>query len=208
MQLPPPKIAKDVALPERGAIGLEAHQVAVLAKHVKAIAVDGRCAARSWSAIVRLRCPHRLRPDFLPIRTIERHDHAVAAAGALETLVGEGAPVEIIRVAIQTLAVELDPLVARLKIALQENAPETVALPVSVSEVDPVQSREIGVQLLTLLAAFDPGAVDFIEANRAALRPLFDDGAWLTFEKLVSDYAFAEAQAGLERVLSGEGKPG
>ena len=71
-----------------------------------------------------------------------------------------------------------------------------------------MQSREIGVQLLTLLAAFDPGAVDFIEANRAALRPLFDDGAWLTFEKLVSDYAFAEAQAGLERVLSGEGKPG
>ena len=37
-----------------------------------------------------------------------------AAAGALEKLVGEGAPMEKIRTAIQTLAVELDPLVARL----------------------------------------------------------------------------------------------
>ena len=131
-----------------------------------------------------------------------------AAAGALEKLVGDGATAELIEIGIQTVAGELEPLVARLKVALQENAPETGAPPSDVSEVDPAQAREVGTQLLTLLAAFDPGAVDFIDANQKALRVLFDDAAWLTFEKLVSDYAFADAQAALERVLAGEAKPG
>jgi hypothetical protein len=66
------------------AIDLESHQVAVLAEHVQAVAVDGRCAAWSRSSIVGLRCAERLRPDFFPIRTIERYDDAVAAASALD----------------------------------------------------------------------------------------------------------------------------
>ena len=52
-----------------------------------------------------------------------------------------------------------------------------------------------------LLAEFDPGAADYIEANAAALRPLFAGEAWLQFEKLVQSYSFGEAQAQLEQAL-------
>ena len=45
-------------------------------------------------------------------------------------------------------------------------------------------------------------AADFIARNRPALRPLFAGDAWPQFEKLVQDYAFADAQALLERALS------
>ena len=84
LQLPASEIAKDIALPHRGAIGLEARQIAVLAERVNAIAVDGRCAARPGSAVIRHGRTQRLRPDFLPIRPIEGDDNAVAAARALD----------------------------------------------------------------------------------------------------------------------------
>ena len=69
------------------------------------------------------------------------------------------------------------------------------------SPVDPAQTREAVVQLVKLLSEFDPGAPDFIETNQAALRPLFSDGAWPQFEKLAQGYAFADAQAQLEKAL-------
>ena len=52
-----------------------------------------------------------------------------------------------------------------------------------------------------LLSEFDPGAVEFIEANHAALGPLFAGESWPSFEKLVQDYAFAEAQTRLEEAV-------
>jgi hypothetical protein len=62
--------------------------------------------------------------------------------------------------------------------------------------------------LLVLLSDLDPGASDFLAANRAALHPLFDDNGWQQFERLVADYSFAEAQTRLEEVLqSGSGSP-
>lgn len=48
------------------------------------------------------------------------------------------------------------------------------------------------------MAEFDPGAVDFIEANRAVLGALFTAEAWSQLEKLVQGYSFAEAQALVE----------
>ena len=84
LELPSSKIAEDIALPHHRAIRLEAHQVAVLAERVKAIAVDGRCAARSRPPVVGLGCTQRLGPDFLSIRTIECDDDAAAAARALD----------------------------------------------------------------------------------------------------------------------------
>ena len=57
-------------------------------------------------------------------------------------------------------------------------------------------------QLTKLLAEFDPGAVEFIEENAAALRTLLSGDAWLQFEKLVQSYAFAEAQVQLEHALT------
>jgi hypothetical protein len=63
----------------------------------------------------------------------------------------------------------------------------------------PAQSREAAAQLQKLLAEFDPGAADFIEANQSALRPLFTGDSWAEFEKLVQSYSFADAQAQLEQ---------
>jgi hypothetical protein len=54
--------------------------------------------------------------------------------------------------------------------------------------------------LLTLLADFDPAAVEFIATNQPALQPLLAD-AWPEWEKLVHNYAFAEAEARLTRAL-------
>ena len=55
--------------------------------------------------------------------------------------------------------------------------------------------------MTTLLSELDPGAADFVEANHAALRPLFGDGTWREFEQLVQGYAFADAQAQLEQAV-------
>ncbi len=66
---------------------------------------------------------------------------------------------------------------------------------------NPAQSREAAAHLATLLSELDPGAADFVETNHAALRPLFDDGTWREFERLVQGYAFADAQAQLEQAL-------
>lgn len=48
---------------------------------------------------------------------------------------------------------------------------------------------------------FDPGAVEFVEANHAVLRPLFAGEAWPPFAKLVQDYTSADAQAQLGQAL-------
>ena len=55
--------------------------------------------------------------------------------------------------------------------------------------------------MTTLLSELDPGATDFVEANHAALRPLFGDGMWPEFEKLVQNYGFADAQAQLDQAV-------
>jgi hypothetical protein len=52
-----------------------------------------------------------------------------------------------------------------------------------------------------LLSELDPAASGFLTANRAALGPLFTDGAWSQFERLVADYSFAEAREQLEDAL-------
>jgi broad specificity phosphatase PhoE len=67
--------------------------------------------------------------------------------------------------------------------------------------VNPAQTRETAAQLVKLFSEFDPGAADFIETNRAELRPLFDGDAWPQFESLVQGYSFADAQARLEEAL-------
>src|SRR4029453_7934037 len=78
-QLRAAEILQDIALPDRGAIGLEARQIAVLAEHVQAIPVDRRRAARTRSLVVRLRRAQRFRPELLSVRAIEGNDDAVSA---------------------------------------------------------------------------------------------------------------------------------
>jgi hypothetical protein len=93
-------------------------------------------------------------------------------------------------------------LLVQMQAALGSPASDASAGTATLTTVNPAQSREAAVQLNKLLSDFDPGAADFVEANRAALRPLFATEAWAQFEKLVQGYAFADAQTQLEQAMN------
>jgi CheY-like chemotaxis protein len=124
-----------------------------------------------------------------------------AAAGALEKLIRDRASSDEVESARQQLAAGLDPLLATLRTALLQVAPRVAAQTPTASAATPAQSREAGAQLSKLLSESDPGAADFIEASRPAVSALFGADAWPQFEKLVQNYAFAEALAQLEQAL-------
>jgi two-component system sensor histidine kinase/response regulator len=124
--------------------------------------------------------------------------HGVTAA--LEKVIRSQAPTAEVESAKQQVAAALDPLIAGLNAGLASPAAKPAAA-TPAPLVDPVKSRETAAQLSNLLSEFDPGAADFIETNRAALQPLFHDGMWAEFEKLVQGYSFADAQAQLEQRL-------
>ncbi len=122
------------------------------------------------------------------------------AAGALEKLIRARAEAAQIDAATQQVDAALSPLLAQLRAALNGSAappkPQVVSPP-----VDPSQARAAASELALLLSEFDPGAVDFIETNHAALRSLFNDETWPQFETTVQNYAFADAQSQLEQAL-------
>ena len=123
-----------------------------------------------------------------------------AAAGILEKLIREKAGSDKLDPARQQVAAALDPLTGHLRAAL---IPASTATPTTTpaSVADPARIHEAAARLNTLLAEFDPGATDFIEANHADLRALFPGDAWQHFDTLVQGYAFADAQAQLETAL-------
>jgi two-component system sensor histidine kinase/response regulator len=118
------------------------------------------------------------------------------ASGELEKLIRAKAKADEVETARQKVSATLDPLLARMQTALKSNSPQTA--PQVLAVASPAQSREAAAQLQKLLAEFDPGAADFIEANQSALRPLFAGDSWPQFEKLVQSYSFVDAQAQLE----------
>jgi len=122
------------------------------------------------------------------------------AAGVAEKLIRERAAAAEAESALRQVAAALDPLLAQLRSALPSPA-STSPLPSAQPVADPAQSRAAAAQLTKLLSEFDPGAADFIEANQAALRPLFAGENWLQFEKLVQSYCFADALLQLEQAL-------
>jgi PAS domain S-box-containing protein len=125
-----------------------------------------------------------------------------AAAGVLEKLIRERAAPTEVEAAKGQVAGALDPLVAQLASVLPSTVPGSPAPDMTTSPlVDPAQTHAAAAQLAKLLSEFDPGGAEFIEANQAALRSLFSGDTWLQFEKLVQNYAFAEAQAELEQAL-------
>jgi HPt (histidine-containing phosphotransfer) domain-containing protein len=124
-----------------------------------------------------------------------------AAAGALEKLIRAKAATAEVDPAKLQVAAALDPLLAQLQAALRPPESETPAQASPPPVASPAQSREAAGQMTKLLSEFDPGAVDFTEANQAALSPLFPGEGWAQFEKLVQNYAFAEAQAQLDKAL-------
>ncbi|HRY50361.1 MAG TPA: hypothetical protein P5186_20090, partial [Candidatus Paceibacterota bacterium] len=114
------------------------------------------------------------------------------------------APAAEVDAAIRELSRVLSPLLAQLDAFLNSNrsappapAPAAIAVPAS----DPAQVRTAASQLAQLLAAFDPGALEFIETHRILLQSLFSTETWGSFEKLVQSYAFADAQAQLTEAL-------
>jgi HPt (histidine-containing phosphotransfer) domain-containing protein len=123
-----------------------------------------------------------------------------AAAGALEKLIREAATATEVEVALKQVSATLDPLIEQLGTALPSPAP--AATPSATPPADPAQTRAAAATLTKLLAQFDVGAVEFVEANKAALQTLFAGDAWPQFEKLVQGYAFADAQAQLEQALN------
>jgi signal transduction histidine kinase/CheY-like chemotaxis protein len=124
-----------------------------------------------------------------------------AAAGALEKCIRDGASRQDLDAARQRVAAALDPLVADLRARLTPASPEPPSRTTAPAIVAPEHSREAAARLNTLLSDQDPAAADFVDANHAALRPLFDGRTWPEFEKLVQGYAFSDAQARLEQAL-------
>jgi HPt (histidine-containing phosphotransfer) domain-containing protein len=124
-----------------------------------------------------------------------------SAAGALEKLIRDRESPANIGSAKQQLAKVLDPLVLELRAMLGGLEPQPAPQPAPMPIANPAESRAAGERLVALLSESDPGAADFVEANRAALRPLFDDGAWTAFEKAVQDYGFSDALTELEQAL-------
>ncbi len=122
-----------------------------------------------------------------------------AAAGKLERCLRERASADDIEIARQQVASVLVPLITALGSAPGPASPEAPE-PVVVA-VDFEGLRAAVAQLRALLSDSDPGAGDFVDANRDALRPLFEAGRWPEFENLVHGYAFAEAQAQLDRAV-------
>ena len=125
-----------------------------------------------------------------------------SAAGALEKSIRDAAGDGELDIRARGLAEALNPLIAALRTVVPATMPErrgtiTRTLPAPAAEV----SLDAGAGLRTLLSELDPDAADFMTSNEAALRPLFGDGQWAEFEKLVHDYAFADAQARLEQAL-------
>ena len=122
-----------------------------------------------------------------------------SAAGALEKAIRDRAPATNVDAAQERLAAVLHPLVAHLQAVLPP-VTDSPAPPTSAPS-SPAESREAAARLIALLAELDPGAADYIEANQAALRPLFDGSSWHEFEARVQAYGFADAQAQLEHAL-------
>jgi PAS domain S-box-containing protein len=123
------------------------------------------------------------------------------AAGALEKLIhARAAAGEMDSARLQAEAA-LDLLIAHLKEVLNGSAPETRTQAAVSASMNPAQSREAAAQLIKLLSEFDPSAADLVETHYAALLPLFADGTWTQFEKLVQGYSFADAQTQLEQAL-------
>jgi two-component system sensor histidine kinase/response regulator len=124
-----------------------------------------------------------------------------AAAGTLERLIRDRASDGDVEAARQRVGGILAPLVDAMRAALGPAAGAAPASSPAAAPVDPAAARDAARRLSALLSDADPAAADFIDANRAVLSSLFDATSWAEFESLVQGYAFAEAQARLERAL-------
>jgi PAS domain S-box-containing protein len=126
-----------------------------------------------------------------------------AAAGELEKAIREKAgPLRIETMRVEFSAVLAD-LLARLLPAL--GAGETTVAAPSATPADPAQLKEIVAQMLKQLSEFDAAAADSLEEHRGLLGPLFSGDEFAGFEQQVQGYAFADAEAQLEKIATEKG---
>jgi two-component system sensor histidine kinase/response regulator len=125
------------------------------------------------------------------------------SAGTVERLIHQHAAIAEVETALRGLSAVLTPLLTRLcqtvgvASQVESPAPPSTAQPVA----DPARVRQAARQLSQLLSEFDPRAAEVLEANSAALRPLFIDNAWDSFVTHVRGYSFVDAQAALDQAL-------
>ena len=124
-----------------------------------------------------------------------------SAASALERVIRDRSNADEIERVRQRVGVVLEPLATGIRAALGTTGSDASAPVQPAAPTDPARSREAAAQLTALLSESDPAAGEFIDANRDALRPLFDAAGWSEFETLVQGYAFADAQSRLEHAL-------
>ena len=131
-----------------------------------------------------------------------------AAAAALEQAIagrGDAGRIEALR---RHLDDELNALVGRLRPALDENP--ALAGPPSpahspASPPDPQALKALVARMRQQLGELDPAAADVLDGHREAFRFLLRDDDFAEFEQHVHAYAFAEAQALLERAATDHG---
>ncbi|PYM87818.1 MAG: hypothetical protein DME08_28470, partial [Candidatus Rokuibacteriota bacterium] len=131
-----------------------------------------------------------------------------AAAAALEQAIagrGDAGRMEALR---RRLDDELNALVGRLRPALDENPaltrpPSPAHSPAS--PPDPQALKALVARMRQQLGELDPAAADVLDGHREAFRFLLRDDDFAEFEQHVHAYAFAEAQALLERAATDHG---
>ena len=124
-----------------------------------------------------------------------------AAAAGLERLIRDRSNADDVERARQRVAAVLGPLTTEIRAALAVVEPDQSAPARPAGPTSPAQSRQAAAELAALLSDSDPEAAEFADANRDALRPLFDTASWSQFEALIQGYAFGEAQAQLAHAL-------
>ncbi|HYJ93574.1 MAG TPA: response regulator, partial [Vicinamibacterales bacterium] len=109
-----------------------------------------------------------------------------STAGALEKAIRDGAPADHLQSAIEHVTAALTPIMTEIRSLSGPDVQESSKAPVmSAGPVDVTQSREAAARLRALLSELDPAAIEWLESNHAALRPVFADAEWPAFEDLV-----------------------
>jgi hypothetical protein len=102
------------------------------------------------------------------------------------------------------LANVLSPLIAELRTALAE--PPAVTAPSDGGEtVDPAMLRETVLRMTKYLGEFDPAAADYLTSDLSRFQALFDAPTLEQFEQHITNYAFPEAQALLDKATRERG---
>src|SRR5262249_4319097 len=131
-----------------------------------------------------------------------------AAAAALEQAIATRGDAGRIEAGRRRLADVLDALIGKLRPALGEDVALASPSPSASSAMappDPQALEALVAPIRTQLGEFDPGAADILDGNREAFRFLLRGEDFAKFEAHVHGYAFAEAQALLDRAATVHG---